>query len=112
MQNTYYVAADFGSSGGSDYYCPAGGRGYVSNSPNDKDYFIPNLLGGSIEWDVDLSQHECGCIAAFYMVKMPGVNSSGQTWWETDGWGYCDANQVAGNWCPELDLFEANKYSF
>lgn len=31
-------------------------------------YFLPNLLGGSVEYDVDLSQHECGCIAAFYLV--------------------------------------------
>lgn len=31
---------------------------------------------------------------------------------DTDGWGYCDANQVGGNYCPEFDLMEANKWSW
>lgn len=94
---------------------PADGRGYISTTASldktDPSYFKPNLLGGSIEWDVDLSQHECGCIAAFYLVSMPGKDEAGDLWMDTDGWGYCDANHVAGNFCPEFDLMEANKYS-
>ena len=43
---------------------------------------------------------------------MPGVDQTGDLWMSTDGWGYCDANQVAGNFCPEFDMMEANKYSF
>ena len=115
-KNTYYVAADFSSGDVSQYQCPPNGRGYVSTVPsldyNSDQYFKPNLLGGSIEWDVDLSSHECGCIAAFYTVSMPGKDDSGNYWWSTDSWGYCDANQVAGNWCPEFDLMEANKWSW
>ena len=78
----------------------------------DPKYFKPNLLGGSVEWDIDLSNHECGCIAAWYLVKMPGKDDDGNLWMDTDGYGYCDANQVDGNWCPEFDIMEANKWSW
>ena len=113
---TYYVAAGFQSAGGHKYHVPAEGRGYIATSPKldlkDPEYFKPNLLNGSIEWDVDLSGHECGCIAAFYLTSMPGRDQNGDLWMQTDGWGYCDANAVAGNLCPEFDMMEANKFSF
>jgi hypothetical protein len=55
------------------------GRAYFSTSqswdPNA--YFKPNLLGGSMEYDVDLSQAGCGCNAAFYMIGMPGIGEDG-----------------------------------
>ena len=95
---TFYIAANFtnNSTSSDDYGVPAGGRGYISNTPtldvNNPDYFKPNLLGASVEWDVDLSKHECGCIAAFYTVKMPGVDWNGDLWMNTDTFGYCDAN--------------------
>ena len=73
---TFYVAAPFGSAGGTTYKVPSNGRGYISWEPSlnksNPDYFRPNLLGGSVEYDVDLSHHECGCIAAFYLVSLPG----------------------------------------
>ena len=115
---TFYIAAPFTQGGGShdDLAVPSNGRGYIAETPtldlNDPKFFKPNMLGGSVEWDIDLSNHECGCIAAWYMVKMPGVDESGKLWMDTDGYGYCDANQVDGNWCPEFDIMEANKYSW
>jgi hypothetical protein len=113
---TYYVASSFSSTGGSDYVVPANGRGYISTTPyldqSNPSYFAPNLLGGSVEYDIDLSSHECGCIAAFYLVSMPGKDSNGNLWMDTDGWGYCDANQVSGNYCPEFDIMEANKWAW
>ena len=75
-------------------------------------YWKPNLLGGSVEWDLDLSNHECGCLATWYLVKMPGKDQDGNIWMDTDGYGYCDANMGNGNWCPEFDIMEANKYSW
>lgn len=37
-------------------------------------YFNVNLLGGSIEYDVNVDQAECGCILALYATTMPAVN--------------------------------------
>ena len=95
---------------------PYNGRGYIIETPDlDKSnpkYFMPNLKNATVEWDIDLSNHECGCIAAFYTVSMPGKDKDGNLWLDTDGYGYCDANQVAGNWCPEMDIMEANKWSW
>ena len=117
MQTKYYTEFDPSPSNGDDAATlPAGGRSYITSNPNfDKtnpDYWTPNLLGGYVEYDVDLSDHDCGCIAAFYTVSMPGKDANGNPWLDTDGYGYCDANQVAGNWCPEMDIMEANKYSW
>lgn len=55
------------------------GRAYLSNTQVfDKDeLFTPNLLGGSMEYDVDLSQAGCNCVAAVYMIAMPAKNSDG-----------------------------------
>ena len=117
-KQTFYIAAPFSQGGGStaDLAVPANGRGYITKSPTlsqtTPEYWMPNLLGGSVEWDIDLSNHECGCIAAWYTVRMPGKDESGNLWMDTDGYGYCDANQVDGNWCPEMDIMEANKYSW
>ena len=116
VKKTYYVAAHFDSPGGSVYRVPASGRGYIIETDHldlaEPKYLRPNLLGGSVEYDVDLSHHECGCIAAFYLISMPGKRDDGSLWMETDGWGYCDANRVDGNFCPEFDIMEANKWAW
>ena len=113
---TYYIAAYFQSYNENEFVVPPNGRGIISRVPwmsyDDDMYFKPNLLGGSIWYTVDLSQHECNCVAAAYLVKMPGKDSNGNTWWDTDGYGYCDAQAQGGNLCPEVDLMEANKYAF
>ena len=66
------------------------------------------MLGGSIEYDVDLSKVGCGCVTAFYSVLMPAVDSPQNAF----PFGYCDANKVGGYWCPEFDIMEANKFGF
>jgi hypothetical protein len=69
-------------------------------------YFKPNMLGGIMEYDIDLSLAGCGCISAIYGVVMPGIDNT------KDKFQYCDANRVGGHWCPEFDIMEANKYAF
>lgn len=65
-----------------------------------------------MEYDVDLSEVECGCNAALYTVLMPGVGSNGQPFPSDDGMHYCDANKIGGNFCPEFDIMEANIHAY
>ena len=48
-------------------------RMYLSTSPtlDTSSYFKPDILGGSMEFDVDLSQSGCGCLTALYAIVMP-----------------------------------------
>ena len=54
---------------------------------------------------------KCGCVAAFYTVALPAIGSDGQPH-NTDGYYYCDANNITGEYCPEFDIMEANQYSW
>jgi len=47
-----------------------------SGSLDPHGWYIPNLVGGSIEFDVDLSQAGCSCNAALYLVSMPGYDAN------------------------------------
>ena len=64
------------------------------------------MLGGYVEYDVDLSGVGCGCLTAFYGVLMPALDN------ETDPFQYCGAGKSAKAACPEFDIMEANKYGF
>jgi len=59
---------------------------------------------------VNVSQVDCGCNAAGYFINMPGYNAQGQPD-KAGGDYYCDANDK-GHYCPEMDTFEGNKYTF
>ena len=84
----------------------------TQNELGPMDYYTPNLRGGYLEYTVDLSQAKCGCNNAFYLVKMPGKNRDGTLRPDQDHDYYCDANKVKGDYCPEFDIMEANKYAF
>ena len=75
-------------------------------------YYSPNLLGGSIEYDVDLGGAGCSCNVAFYLVSAPGRDVNGNFAGSANGDYYCDANNVGGVWCPEMDIMEANIYNW
>ena len=51
-------------------------------------FFTPNMLGGSVEYDVDLSAVGCGCVTTLYSVLMPAADSPEKAF----RFGYCDAN--------------------
>ena len=52
----------------------AGTRMYLTNSEGE--IYKPNLLGGVIEYDIDLSQADCGCVSQIHSVLLPDSVSS------------------------------------
>ena len=114
-EKTKYIASECCTSAGYDYVCPMNCRGYIIEDkefdvrrPN---FFDVDLSGASVEFDVDNSEHDCGCFNTIYTVSMPGIDAAGKPDM-IDGYYYCDANAVGGELCPEMDLMESNKYAF
>jgi hypothetical protein len=75
-------------------------------------FYSPNLFGGKIEFDIDLGGAGCSCNVAFYLVSAPGRDYNGNPVRGNRNDYYCDANQVGGIWCPEMDIMEANLYNW
>jgi len=67
------------------------------------------VLNRTLSFTADVSSISCGCNAAFYFVLMPAYNQNQQPDPTKCGDYYCDANQVCGIFCPEVDLMEANR---
>jgi len=67
------------------------------------------LLDKTLTFTTDLSSVTCGCNAAFYLVGMPGYGQNQQPDPSQGKDYYCDANKVGGNYCPEMDIMEANR---
>ena len=80
----------------------------VEGNYADTSYAAEPLVGKTFSVTVDVSGAECGCIAAVYLVSMASNQNPGTC----DGDFYCDANNVCGVLCTELDLMEASKYAF
>jgi hypothetical protein len=55
-----------------------------------------------------MSKVPCACNAALYAVSMPGIGANGLPAPAQGKDFYCDANDVGGEWCPEMDILEAN----
>jgi cellulose 1,4-beta-cellobiosidase len=93
-----------------------GSRAYIGSTCAQS--YQPNvfeplyLLDKSLSFTVDLSQVSCGCNAALYLTEMPAYNQNNQPDPTRCGDYYCDANQVCGVFCPEMDIMEANNHAF
>mmetsp|Transcript_19652 Transcript_19652/g.56298 ORF Transcript_19652/g.56298 Transcript_19652/m.56298 type:complete len:648 (+) Transcript_19652:71-2014(+) len=92
----------------------------TSCSEGPKDAWDPesfaqfHLLGKSLSYYVDLSAVHCSCNLAFYLISAPARDPDGVPTFGECAWSpyYCDANRVCGQWCPELDIMEANNAVF
>ena len=63
-----------------------------------------NLLGGSVEFDFDVTNARKGVNSNIYTISPTGVSSSGYV-----SSNYCDGSKPAGNdWCVEVDWIESN----
>jgi len=70
------------------------------------------VLDKTLSFKTDVSSISCGCNAAFILVSMPAYNQNQQPDPTNCNDYYCDANDVCGVWCPEMDLMEANRAAF
>lgn len=68
----------------------------TSGNMDPNHFYQPDLLGGSIEYDIGLNDVDCACNAAFYMVSSPGKDTNGNFNAGPAGDYYCDANNVGG----------------
>ena len=60
---------------------------------------------------MDISQAQCGCVTAMYLIKAPAIDVNGD-YDITNGFYYCDSTAVDGQHCPDFDIMEANAYAF
>lgn len=77
-------------------------------SMNGDMFWSINLLGKNLSYDVNLGAAGCGCNIAFYLTNMPARRGDGSADPTKCGDYYCDANNVCGVGCPEIDIMEAN----
>jgi cellulase len=86
-----------------------GSRIYILAS-DDKTYEEFKFVGKEFTYTVDVSQIPCGVNAALYTSEMPalGKKTKDDPYGPEGGTGYCDANCVDGDCCPEFDIQEAS----
>jgi len=89
-----------------------GSRAYFSQSCeagvyDHNQYLAFNLVGKRMRYTTDMSDLGCGCNAAFYLTSMHQNSHPSEC---SDY--YCDANNVCGESCAEIDIQEGNKFSW
>ena len=110
---------------GTELVLSGGGNVKLATTPTVAEpsgYFQWKLLNKSLAYTVDLSRVGCSCNAALYLVSMPGYNASSGASPDPRSDYYCGANAGKpsdntsavggnGNYCPEMDVLEANKFA-
>lgn len=95
-----------------------GPRAYVTSTCSSSGFtpgmYSPGLplLGRSLTYTVDLSTVSCACNAALYLTYMPAYDANNAPTPTSSNDYYCDANEVSGVYCPEMDVMEANSAAF
>lgn len=69
------------------------------------------LLGRELSYDIDLSKVGCSCNAALFFVSSVGYGKNGSAARGDNAPYYCDANNIGGVWCWEMDSVESNKWA-
>ena len=118
-----YVVAATGSAGFGAATDPAAGilelqewgRYYLAtscNGPWPSSYTAWQMIGRTLAFTVSLAAAGCGCNLAVYTGAMQQNQQIGECSGGQSGLHYCDANNVCGVRCDELDLMEANNRAF
>ena len=63
----------------------------LSDTLDPEQFFKPKMLGGFVEFTVDLSQMDCGCITAFSTRVAPVKDEDGNLDPSSDGMYFCGA---------------------
>mmetsp|Transcript_13798 Transcript_13798/g.39262 ORF Transcript_13798/g.39262 Transcript_13798/m.39262 type:complete len:403 (+) Transcript_13798:74-1282(+) len=79
----------------------------VEGEYNQSRYTMLKLLGKTLQYMVDLSGAGCGCNVAVYLAS---IAHNFQASLCSDY--YCDAANICGVRCDEIDIQEANKYAW
>jgi len=89
-----------------------GSRAYFSSTCtagkyDNKQYLALDLRGKTFRYTADMSKAGCGCNAALYLTNMRQNDRPSDC-----GDYYCDANNVCGESCAEIDIQEGNRFSW
>ena len=74
---------------------------FLHDAALDGQYYAykPGMIGGALQFDVDLSQLPCGCVAGVYAVKLNDVSCS-------------EDSKTGKPMCPSIDIMQANPFGF